>query len=161
MAKRGWQPISANFLMPEWVKTHWASYSEGREAVGAKASPSEWRVAKSIFVADDEATARRYALESSGPYHFYFKQLIRKLVVVVAQQLVQNRPRNARQRGHPGLRSGRLALAGTVNSVVDQILAFRENIGDFGQLSMHAMTGWTPRWANARWSCLRLRSCRA
>ena len=27
-----------------------------------------------------------------------------------------------------------LVLAGTVNSVVDQILAFREQIGDFGQL---------------------------
>ncbi|MEQ1659594.1 MAG: LLM class flavin-dependent oxidoreductase, partial [Hylemonella sp.] len=81
MAKRGWQPISANFLMPEWVKTHWPKYVEGRESVGAKADPSEWRVAKSIFVADDESTARRYALEAGGPYHFYFKQLVRKLVV--------------------------------------------------------------------------------
>ena len=22
-AKRGWRPISANFLMPEWVASHW------------------------------------------------------------------------------------------------------------------------------------------
>jgi alkanesulfonate monooxygenase SsuD/methylene tetrahydromethanopterin reductase-like flavin-dependent oxidoreductase (luciferase family) len=80
MAKRGWQPISANFLMPEWVKSHWPKYVEGREAVGMKADPSEWRVAKSIFVADDESTARRYALEEGGPYHFYFKQLTRKLL---------------------------------------------------------------------------------
>ena len=28
----------------------------------------------------------------------------------------------------------KLVLAGTVNSVVDQILAFREHVGDFGQL---------------------------
>ena len=27
-----------------------------------------------------------------------------------------------------------MVLAGTVNSVVDQILAFREHVGDFGQL---------------------------
>ena len=75
MAKRGWQAISANFLMPEWVKTHWPKYVEGREAVGAVAHPNEWRVAKSIFVADDEATAKRYGLSEEGPYHFYFKQL--------------------------------------------------------------------------------------
>jgi hypothetical protein len=38
-------------------------------------------VAKSIFVTDnDDALARRYAHTSEGPYHFYFKQLIRKLV---------------------------------------------------------------------------------
>ena len=45
MAKRGWTPIPANFLLPEWVKTPWPKYVEGREAVGAKPSPAEWRVA--------------------------------------------------------------------------------------------------------------------
>ena len=37
-------------------------------------------MAKSIFVADDEKTAKEYGHGSKGPYHFYFKQLIRKLV---------------------------------------------------------------------------------
>jgi alkanesulfonate monooxygenase SsuD/methylene tetrahydromethanopterin reductase-like flavin-dependent oxidoreductase (luciferase family) len=60
MAKRGWQPISANFLLPQWVASHWPKYVQGREAVGAVAHTSEWRVAKSIFVADDAATAQRY-----------------------------------------------------------------------------------------------------
>src|SRR5437763_422786 len=67
MAKRGWQPISANFLMPPWVKSHWPKYVEGREAVGAKADPSEWRVAKSVFVADHEKTAQRYGKSAEGP----------------------------------------------------------------------------------------------
>ena len=40
----------------------------------------DWRVAKCIFVADDEATAKRYGKSAEGPYHFYFKQLLRKLV---------------------------------------------------------------------------------
>ncbi len=38
-AKRGWQPISANFLLPEWVASHWPRYVEGRQAVGASAEP--------------------------------------------------------------------------------------------------------------------------
>jgi alkanesulfonate monooxygenase SsuD/methylene tetrahydromethanopterin reductase-like flavin-dependent oxidoreductase (luciferase family) len=142
MAKRGWGPISANFLMPEWVKTHWPKYVEGREAVGAKADPSEWRVAKSIFVADDEATAKRYGLEEGGPYHFYFKQLVRKLVTGGGRSNLfktdQSMPDSELT---PEYVTKRLVLAGTVNSVVDQILSFREQVGDFGNL-VYALHDW-------------------
>ena len=31
-AARGWDPISANFLMPAWVKSHWPNYVEGCDA---------------------------------------------------------------------------------------------------------------------------------
>jgi alkanesulfonate monooxygenase SsuD/methylene tetrahydromethanopterin reductase-like flavin-dependent oxidoreductase (luciferase family) len=142
MAKRGWQPISANFLMPEWVKTHWPKYVEGRAAVGAVASPDEWRVAKSIFVADDDATARRYALQEGGPYHFYFKQLVRKLVTGGGRSnLFKTDPAMPDSEVTADYVTGRLVLAGTVNSVVEQILAFRDQIGDFGQL-LYACHDW-------------------
>ena len=134
MAKRGWGPISANFLMPEWVKSHWPKYVEGRAAVGAVASPADWRVAKSIFVADDEATARRYALEEGGPYHFYFKQLARKLVGGGRGNLFKTDPAMPDSAITADYVTRRLVLAGTVDSVVDQILAFREQVGDFGNL---------------------------
>ena len=141
MAKRGWGPISANFLMPEWVKTHWPKYVEGREAIGAKAHASEWRVAKSIFVADDEATAKRYALEESGPYHFYFKQLVRKLVSGGRSNLFKTDKNMPDSEVTPSYVTNKLVLAGTVNSVVDQILAFREFVGDFGNL-VYACHDW-------------------
>lgn len=134
MAKRGWGPISANFLMPEWVKSHWPKYVEGREAVGAKADPSEWRIAKSIFVADDEATAMRYGLEQDGPYHFYFKQLVRKLTNGGRGNLFKTDQSMPDSMLTPEYVTNKLVLAGTVNSVVDQILAFREHVGDFGNL---------------------------
>ena len=142
MAKRGWQPISAPFLLPEWVKTHWPKYVEGREAVGAVAHPDEWRVAKSIFVADDEATAKRYALQEGGPYHFYFKQLVRKLVGGGGRgnlfKLDQNTPDSEITADSV---TKRLVIAGTVDSVVDQLLAFREVVGDFGHL-LYACHDW-------------------
>ena len=142
MAKRGWTPLSANFLMPEWVKTHWPKYVEGRTAVGAVADPADWRVAKSIFVADDEATARRYALEAGGPYHFYFKQLVRKLVTGGGRgNLFKTNPAMPDSDITPDYVTQRLVLAGTVNSVVDQILAFREQVGDFGNL-VYACHDW-------------------
>ncbi len=142
MAERGRQPISANFLLPEWVASHWPKYAEGRQNVGAVAQPSEWRVAKSIFVADDEATAKRYGHGAEGPYHFYFKQLVRKLVGFGNRGNLfksdQSMPDAAIT---PEYVTEKLVLAGTVNSVVDQILAFREQTGDFGTL-VYACHDW-------------------
>ena len=135
MAERGWLPISANFLMPAWVKTHWPNYVEGKKNIGKVADPADWRVAKSIFVADDEKTAQRYGKSVEGPYHFYFKQLVRKLVGFGNRgnlfKTDQSMPDAAIT---PEYVTDKLVLAGTVNSVVDQILAFREEIGDFGTL---------------------------
>jgi alkanesulfonate monooxygenase SsuD/methylene tetrahydromethanopterin reductase-like flavin-dependent oxidoreductase (luciferase family) len=141
MAKRGWGPISANFLMPEWVKTHWPKYVEGREAVGAKADPADWRIAKSIFVADDDATAKRYGHGEGGPHHFYFKQLVRKLAGGGRGNLFKTDQNMPDSELTPEYVTQRLVLAGTVNSVVDQILAFREQVGDFGNL-VYAMHDW-------------------
>ncbi len=141
MARRGWQPISANFLMPEWVKTHWPKYVEGREAIGAVAHPDEWRVAKSIFVADDEKTAQRYGKEPGGPYYFYFSQLSKKLVNGGRGNLFKVDPNMPDSAITPEYVTNRLVLAGTVNSVVDQILHFREEVGDFGNL-LYACHDW-------------------
>src|ERR687891_689365 len=48
-AERGWDPISANFLQPQWAKTHWPNYALGCAKGGRCADPRNWRVAKSIF----------------------------------------------------------------------------------------------------------------
>jgi alkanesulfonate monooxygenase SsuD/methylene tetrahydromethanopterin reductase-like flavin-dependent oxidoreductase (luciferase family) len=142
MAERGWQPISANFLMPEWVKTHWPNYVEGKKNIGQVADSADWRVAKSIFVADDESTAQRYGKTSEGPYHFYFKQLVRKLVGFSGRgnlfKVDQSMPDAAIT---PDYVTDKLVIAGTVNNVVDQILAFREKTGDFGTL-VYACHDW-------------------
>ncbi len=143
-AKRGWTPISANFLLPEWVASHWPRYAEGREAVGATADPADWRVAKCIFVADDEATAQRYGKSPDGPYHFYFKQLLRKLVTAGGRSnLFKLDPSEPDSAITPERVTDQLVLAGTVDSVVEQLLAFRRTTGDFGTLAvrLHGLEG--------------------
>ena len=142
-AERGWDPISANFLLPKWVKTHWDSYVQGCETAGRPALPANWRVAKSIFVTDnDDALAKRYAHTAEGPYHFYFKQLIRKLVgyggrsnLFKADQSEPDDSINA------DTVAPKLVIAGSVDSVVDQILALRDDVGDFGTL-LYACHDW-------------------
>ena len=78
-AARGWEPISANFLLPVWVKSHWPKYVEGCARVGRPADPKNWRVAKSVFVADDDKQAREYANSTGSPYRFYYRQMLTKM----------------------------------------------------------------------------------
>lgn len=133
-AKRGWKPISANFLQPQWAATHWPKYVEGCALGGYTADRADWRVCKSIFVADDEATARRYAKSVDGPYGFYYWNLLTKRrssgnVDIYKHDL--SMPNDAVT--IPYLLD-RLVIAGTPHSVAEQILRFRESVGDFGTL---------------------------
>ena len=99
-------------------------------------------MAKSIFVADDEATAKRYGHSAEGPYQFYFKQLVRKLVDVRRARTSSSSTRaSPTTKITPEYITNKLVIAGTVNSVVDQLLAFREKIGDFGTL-VYACHDW-------------------
>ncbi len=134
-AKRGWTPVSANFLLPEWVASHWPRYAEGCLSIQKTPKPQDWRVAKSIFVAEDGRVAKEYGHGPKGPYYFYFKQLIRKLVGAGGRgnlfKLDQNEPDASI---NADTMTPKLTIAGTVNEVVEQILAFREKVGPFGTL---------------------------
>jgi len=143
-AERGWTPISANFLQPIWVASHWPMYTQGCANAGRVADSAEWRVAKSIFVADDEATAQRYALEPDGPYFHYFRQLVTKLVGNGRPELFKHDLSLPDAAITMDYVLKHLVICGTVNSVVDQILAFRERIGDFGTL-LYAGQDWASR----------------
>ena len=133
-AERGWDPISANFLQPQWVKTHWPKYIEGCDQGGRIANPENWRVAKSIFVADDEATAERYATEQQGPYHFYYRSLYTKLLRVGRANLFKTDPEMSDDALNLETIVDQLVIRGTADQVADQILGYREEIGDFGTL---------------------------
>jgi alkanesulfonate monooxygenase SsuD/methylene tetrahydromethanopterin reductase-like flavin-dependent oxidoreductase (luciferase family) len=133
-AERGWLPISANFLQPAWVASHWPMYKQGRENVKQTAKASDWRVARSIFIADDDRTAQEYAKGESSPYRFYYKQLMTKLIANGRPELFKHDRAMPDSAVTLDYVTDSLVLCGTVNSVVDQILAFREKTGDFGTL---------------------------
>jgi len=135
MGKRDFKPLSANFLLPKWVKTHWPNYAEGKAAVGETADPSDWKVARTIFVADDDATARRYGREdANSPYGFYYNQILRKLrrskrLFVMKED--KDQPDETITHDYV---MDNLVIHGSVESVVDQLLALRDEIGDFGEI---------------------------
>ena len=143
-ARRGWDPISGNFLLPMWVKTHWPQYVEGCDAGGRKADPANWRVAKSIFVADDLATAKRYATSANGPYHAYYASIVRKMLANGRSALFKRDPGQPDGDVTPDGVVKDVVIWGTPEKVADDLLAFREEVGEFGTL-LYAGHDWADR----------------
>jgi alkanesulfonate monooxygenase SsuD/methylene tetrahydromethanopterin reductase-like flavin-dependent oxidoreductase (luciferase family) len=146
-AKRGWSPISANFLLPQWVKSHWGKYVEGCEAGGLTPDAKNWRVAKTVFVADDEKTAREYAYGANSPYLFYYKQIGTKLVRAGRANLFKSNKEQPDAEITPEFINNTLTIAGTPEQVAEKLLSFRESVGDFGTLLYCGMDWVDPKLA--------------
>jgi alkanesulfonate monooxygenase SsuD/methylene tetrahydromethanopterin reductase-like flavin-dependent oxidoreductase (luciferase family) len=133
-AARGWDIISANFLLPQWVRSHWPKYVEGCQRINRTPDAADWRVAKTVFIADDERTAREYGFGPQSPYRFYYKQLGFKLIRAGRANLFKPDKEMPDTAVTTDFIVDQLVVAGTVDKVVDELLAFREKIGDFGTL---------------------------
>ncbi len=140
-AARGWEPISANFLLPKWVASHWPKYVEGCERANRPADPENWRVARSIFVAEDMDTAKNYALGPDSPYRYYFSQLVTKMKKHGRVNLFMEDQSMDEDDVTVDYVLERCVLWGTPDKVADEILALREEIGDFGTL-LYAGKDW-------------------
>ena len=135
MGKRDFHPMSANFLLSHWLPSHWANYQEGKAAVGEVALSTDWRVARTIFVADDDATAKRYgADDANSPYRYYYRQMLTKMKMGKRHVIFKKTADEDDSLLTEDRLLEDLVLKGTVNQVVDQILALREEAGDFGEI---------------------------
>ena len=139
---RGWTGISATYVGAYVVRAQIQGYVEGRRSAGLSIDPSGWRVARSVFVADDEATARRYAHRENGAHGFYFHVMRTKLAKFGGLDLMRDHPDQPDSELSPRRCLERLVIAGTPQSVADQILAFRNEVGAFGTL-LYTGHDWT------------------
>ena len=148
MGERDFHPLSANFLLPHWLKTHWANYAEGKTKAGVKPDPAEWRVARTVFVADDDKVAASYGRhDANSPYRFYYKQLQTKLTKAGRHAVFKERLDQPDHEITYEFVLDRLCIYGTVSKVVDEILQLRELIGDFGELVYAGMDWVDPKLA--------------
>ena len=135
MGKRDFHPLSANFLLPKWAKTHWANYAEGKTSVGLKPDPAQWRIARTVFVADDDRVALAYGGDDEkSPYRFYYNQIRTKFARIGRLGVFKTGQEQPDEDITTDYVLERLMIRGTVNSVVDQILQMRQETGDFGEL---------------------------
>jgi alkanesulfonate monooxygenase SsuD/methylene tetrahydromethanopterin reductase-like flavin-dependent oxidoreductase (luciferase family) len=146
MGERDFHPLSANFLLPHWLKSHWTNYAEGKTKAGIKPDTADWRVARTLFVADDDKTAASYGRhDANSPYRFYYKQLQTKLTKAGRHVVFKERADQPDSEISYDFVLDRLCMYGSVNKVVDQILALREQTGDFGELVYAGMDWVDPK----------------
>jgi len=135
MGERDFHPLSANFLLSQYLASHWTNYAEGKRRAGLVADPADWRIARTIFVADDDKVAARYGrTDPASPYRYYWNMLLNKMMISKRHIIFKRHEAQDDRELTDDYLVDRLVLCGTVNSVVDQILALREETGDFGEI---------------------------
>jgi alkanesulfonate monooxygenase SsuD/methylene tetrahydromethanopterin reductase-like flavin-dependent oxidoreductase (luciferase family) len=135
MGRRDFHPLSANFLLSRHLRSHWQNYAKGKAEAGAKADIADWRVARTIFVADDDKTARRYACDDpNSPYRYYFSQMRAKMKITNRLSVFKSHKEQPDDEITLDYVMRHCVTFGTVNKVVDAILKLREETGDFGEL---------------------------
>src|SRR5262249_25037952 len=100
--------------------------------------------AKSIFVADDDKTAKEYATSPQSPYRYYYSQLATKLIKNGRVELFKK----SRDEPDSAVTIDRicddLIIYGSPQKVTDELLAFRDEVGEFGTL-LYAGRDWRDR----------------
>jgi len=135
MGKRDFHPLSANFLLSKHLKSHWENYKKGKAEVGAEAKVADWRVARAICVADDDKVAARYGrTDSDSPYKFYWSQMWSKMKRGKRLYVFKSYKEQPDDEITLDYVEDHCTIHGSVNKVVDELLALREEIGDFGEI---------------------------
>ena len=135
MGQRDFHPMSANFLMNHWLPSHWNNYAEGKSSVGVKANPAEWRIARTVFVGDTSEIAKSYGgSDANSPYRYYYKQMLTKMKISNRHVIFKKHREEPDEAISLDNILDELVISGTVNEVVDKILALRAQVGDFGEL---------------------------
>jgi alkanesulfonate monooxygenase SsuD/methylene tetrahydromethanopterin reductase-like flavin-dependent oxidoreductase (luciferase family) len=135
MGKRDFHPLSANFLLANHLKSHWTNYAKGKAEAGQNPEVADWRVARTIFVADDDKLAARYGREdANSPYRFYFEQMRAKMQRGNRLNVFKSHKEQPDDEITHDFVMDHCVIHGSVNKVVDAILALRDETGDFGEL---------------------------
>jgi alkanesulfonate monooxygenase SsuD/methylene tetrahydromethanopterin reductase-like flavin-dependent oxidoreductase (luciferase family) len=135
MGRRDFHPLSANFLLSQHLKSHWENYCKGKAEAGVEPKVADWRIARTIFVADDDRTAARYGREdANSPYAFYWSQMWAKMQRGKRLYVFKKYKDQPDEEITHEYVMDNCMIYGTVNKIVDRILALREEVGDFGEI---------------------------
>jgi alkanesulfonate monooxygenase SsuD/methylene tetrahydromethanopterin reductase-like flavin-dependent oxidoreductase (luciferase family) len=137
--EHGWIPISgANLIQPRYIASHWEQYAAGCEQAGSRPDPANWRVSRSVFVADSDAQAEDYVRNPDGPLAFWFRYILGSFEQRNAVHLLlpDGEPKDKK----PTWEEIALSMVswGSPGTVAEKIRALREQTGDFGLLTITA-----------------------
>jgi alkanesulfonate monooxygenase SsuD/methylene tetrahydromethanopterin reductase-like flavin-dependent oxidoreductase (luciferase family) len=128
--------ISANIIPTYSVATHWKLYSKTCAELGKPASGENWRVSRNVMVApsDDEAHDRVYGEGGANRYFFtYIREALDRVGLLV---LLKPDPAMTDEAATAEAITEGCVICGSPKTVLDKLVAFRDEVGPFGTLLM-------------------------
>lgn len=74
-ARKGWIPVSANFVPESTIESHWTKYVQGCAEAGRPATGEDWVVARSIAAAETDEAAEQWVFAETSPFRYYYRYL--------------------------------------------------------------------------------------
>jgi alkanesulfonate monooxygenase SsuD/methylene tetrahydromethanopterin reductase-like flavin-dependent oxidoreductase (luciferase family) len=141
--ERGWSMLSSDTLPATRLPEQWAAYAAGAAAAGREAERRDWRVVRAILVAEDGEQAVEYAkTRTDSPYREHFEEFHEKFQRAKLLDMFKADSSVPDEEVTLDYALDNCVIAGTVDEVVEQILAIREMTGPFGTL-VYAGKNWT------------------
>ncbi len=133
-ALQDWGILSANIIPTYSVASHWAIYSKACAEAGKRASGENWRVARNVMVAptDAEAHDRVYGEKASNRY--FFTYIRAALGGVGLLSILKPKPDMPDHEATAEVITEGCTLYGSPRTMLDRLVAFREEVGPFGTL---------------------------
>jgi alkanesulfonate monooxygenase SsuD/methylene tetrahydromethanopterin reductase-like flavin-dependent oxidoreductase (luciferase family) len=135
-ALNDWGILSANIVPTYSVASHWAIYSKARAEAGKRVSGDQWRVTRNVMVAptDTEAYDRVFGEHAASRYLFeYVRTVLERVGILV---VMKPRPEMSDEEATVEAIIDGCTLYGSPKTILDKLIAFREEVGPFGTLLM-------------------------
>ncbi len=143
-ALQDWGIISANIIPTYSVASHWAIYSKACVELGKRPSGDRWRVSRNVMVAptDAEAHDRVYGNEASNRYFFtYIRAALADAGIL---HVLKPQPQMSDAEATVEAITEGCILYGSPKTMLDKLVAFRDEVGPFGTLLMTGLDWFGP-----------------
>jgi alkanesulfonate monooxygenase SsuD/methylene tetrahydromethanopterin reductase-like flavin-dependent oxidoreductase (luciferase family) len=147
-AKNGWGIISANNVPSDALESHWQTYAKACAEAGRPAHGDNWRVARNIMVAPDDAEARDRVFGEKGSNRYFYTYMREVLSRVGLLSALKPRADMTDAEATVDVITEGSVIYGSARTVLDKLIALRDSVGPFGTL---LMTGLDWSGPNAAW----------
>jgi len=141
-AQRDWGILSANIIPTYSVGSHWAIYSKTCAELGKHAAGENWRVARNVLVAPTDAEARDRVFGEQASNRYFFTYIRAALNGVGLLSILKPRADMTDEQASVEVITEGCVLYGSPKTMLDKLVAFREEVGPFGTLLMTGLD-WT------------------
>jgi len=149
-AQQDWGIISANIIPTYSVASHWAIYSKARGEMGKRASGDSWRVSRNVMVAPSDAEAYDRVFGEKSSHRYFFTYVRAALSGVGLLSILKPRPDMPDAQATAEVITEGCTLYGSPKTVLDKLVAFRDEVGPFGTLLMTGLDWRGPNEATER-----------